>query len=179
MIEDEIKAIFKLADDARREGRLNDAEQHIDKALEFSIDDWTLYGNGLCRLAQVKRDRGARTEAIDLYEEAIIFYKQDGESRSVADCLRHLGDIQRETGDFIRAETHLLSALAAYERFAETPPLTFANTYRPLALLNEAMGRPEKAREFWLEALVLYRQAKVDAGIAECQAHLSGYSPSQ
>ena len=179
MIESEVRLLFQRADEARRGGRLDDAEQLLDEARMLSTNDWTLCGDGLCKQAQIKRDRGDLAGAIDLYEEAITVYKNDGEPRSLADCLRHLGDIQRETGDFIEAETHLLSALAAYKRFAECLPLTFANTYRPLALLNEAMGRPEKARDYWLDALALYRQADIAAGVAECQAHLDGYSPSQ
>ena len=179
MIEDEVKGLFKQADDARRDGRLDDAEQLLDEAAKLSIDDWTLYGDGLCKRAQIRRDRGDRADAIALYEMAITFYQHDGVPRSVADCLRHLGDVQRETGDFIKAETHLLSALATYNRFATCAPLVLANTYRPLALLNEAMGKPEEARDYWIEALELYQQAGVEAGVEECQAHLDGYSPSQ
>ncbi len=181
MTEKKIRAMFKQANEARHEGRFNDAESLLNQAFELSVDisDEDIHAEYVSKLAQIKRDLNNPSEAIDLYEEAIECYRHLGRNLAIAHCLRHLGDIQRENGDISKAETHLLSALDIYRDLPTKESLAIANTLRPLALLNEALGRMDRAMAFWSEALAYYSEAKVEAGIAECRAHLDGYSPSQ
>ena len=181
MTDTKIKAIFKQADDARRHGLYNDAESLLAQALELTVGvvDEDIRAGCLSKLAQIKRDLNNPSEAIDLYEEAIDLYRHLGKNLAIAHCLRHLGDIERENGDVLKAETQLLAALDIYRDLATEETLAIANTCRPLALLNEALGRTDKAMAFWSEALAHYSEAGVEAGIAECRTHLEGYSPSQ
>jgi hypothetical protein len=47
-----------------------------------------------------------------------------------------------------------------------------ANAIRPVALLHEAQGREAEAAPLWREARTLYEAHGVEAGVAECDAHL-------
>ena len=181
MTQQQIRTVIDNADIARREGRLHDADDLLRDAVtqSLNLDDTALFAESLRKLAQIKRDLEETSDAVFLYGEALTLYQQLDEGRWIAYCRRHLGDIQRETGDFIAAESNLLTALEHFREPEHFDPLTVANILRPLALLNDTLGRTDRATAFWSEALVCYSEAKVEAGIAECRAHLDSYSPSQ
>jgi tetratricopeptide (TPR) repeat protein len=63
-------------------------------------------------------------------------------------------------------------ALEIYRSSLDTKLLDLANTVRPYALLNEAIGNLEAARQHWQEAHNLYASLRLDAGVEECGKHL-------
>lgn len=89
-----------------------------------------------------------------------------------AHCLRHIGDLERESGRGAEADTALIEAEAMY-RSVVVDPLSLANTVR-LRALTRGGG------DLWREARTLYEEAErstgmdLSAALAECDLHLRG-----
>src|ERR1700720_3278617 len=60
-----------------------------------------------------------------------------------------------------------------YRSNLDTKLLDLANTVRPYALLNEEQGNLDSARKLWEEARHLYGSLRVEAGVSECDDHIS------
>lgn len=88
-----------------------------------------------------------------------------------AHALRHASELQTKLGDGMGA---LTSIAAVYEIYAANEPsaLEMANTFRVGALAHELAGEPWKAEREWLEALALYTQEGVQAGVEEATERL-------
>jgi hypothetical protein len=63
--------------------------------------------------------------------------------------------------------------LELYRSNLDTKLLDLANTVRPYALLNEEQGNLDSARKLWEEARHLYGSLRVEAGVSECDDHIS------
>ena len=50
--------------------------------------------------------------------------------------------------------------------------LAHANALRPMAIRKEAQGRLGEARALWNHARAVYREAGIEAGMAECADRL-------
>jgi tetratricopeptide (TPR) repeat protein len=129
---------------------------------------------GRARALQAKaaRDAGRHAEAIAAYREAAESARRDGDLLALAHRLRHIGDIHLEDDRIDLAAPLYDESLALYRSRDDVPALDLANLLRPLALLSAARNQPEAARRYWTEALALYRQAGVGAGVDECTRHL-------
>jgi tetratricopeptide (TPR) repeat protein len=64
-------------------------------------------------------------------------------------------------------------ALAIYRRHEETPPLDLANAIRGYALLKGDLGDTEEATFMWHEAMALYAESGVEAGVAESKSQIA------
>jgi len=89
----------------------------------------------------------------------------------LAHTLRHCSALQARLGEGMGALESIARAYAIYEA-NEPLPLEMANTFRVGALAHEAAGEPWKAEREWLEALALYTQEGVQAGVEEATARL-------
>lgn len=112
--------------------------------------------------------RGARGR----YEKKVARARASGDARALAHALRHLVEIHTGAGRHELADAFISEALELYRPMRDLPPLELANTLRPLALLREAQGRLDEARDAWEQARVLYEATGIEAGVAECDAHL-------
>lgn len=106
------------------------------------------------------------------YEKKVARARASGDARALAHALRHLVEIHTGAGRLELADTCISEALELYRPMGDLPTLELANTLRPLALLREAQGRLDEARDAWEEARVLYEATGIEAGVAECDAHL-------
>jgi tetratricopeptide (TPR) repeat protein len=91
----------------------------------------------------------------------------------LAHTVRHVADILHNQVQFDLATPHYEEALAIYRAHSETPPLDLGNALRGYALTLEETGKPDVARELWMEAKALYSQVGVAAGIAEADARIA------
>ncbi|UWZ83525.1 hypothetical protein [Occallatibacter riparius] len=119
------------------------------------------------------RAAGDRDSARKYYAEAAAQYRQEGLTLAWAHAIRHIADMWLEESEFETARPLYEDALEAYRASLETRVLDLANTLRPYALLNAAVGDRELARASWLEAKALYASLRVEEGVAECQQHLA------
>lgn len=162
--------------EARRKGRLQEAHRDLSEAVRACRDDVpepSELVRALKALAHVERDLGRGEEGRALYEEAEALDRGRQDVLSLAHTVRHLGDVHRDAGRIRDAERCYLEALSLYEARLDAPALDVANALRPLAILRESQDRTEESRELWARARTLYAEAGVDAGVEECDAHLS------
>lgn len=160
---------------ARREGRHGDAERDLREAIKIARhkDLRIELIRALKALAHVVRDRDQDERALLLYEEAVALSREQQDHLLLADTVRHLGDVHRDADRLVEAERCYSEALSLYRAASAPPPLDFANAIRPAALLKEAVGDVETAKQLWSEARCFYETAGVRAGVEECERRLS------
>jgi tetratricopeptide (TPR) repeat protein len=154
---------------ARREKRGDDARTCFEQAAAQCREalDRDRLARALSGLAQVNRDAGDPSKALALYDEIVAIRRTLEAPLSLAHALRHLADVARELDRETEAARTYDEALAIYRADAHTAPLELANALRGMALLKEATGDTAAAHSAWTEAGRLYRDADVDAGVAE------------
>jgi tetratricopeptide (TPR) repeat protein len=160
---------------ARKEGRSADARAIFFKAVRSTAEeaDRPSMAEALCGLAQAERDIGNLEASGHHYANAVILYRQIGPPERLAYALRHEADVLREECRPAEAEPLFVEAETIYRQMGEVAKLDLANTLRGLALVNEALTKPDVSRARWLEARALYAQQNIDAGVAECDKRLS------
>lgn len=172
------KAIEQLADQAlqyRRASNFGDARRAWAEAVELSLQENDMSGliRALRGAAQIEHDLGRDGEALALYEEAVLLCGKHSQPLVLAHTVRHLGDIQRHLGQHQNAQASYEQALDIYRNQPEADPLDVANALRPFAILKEATGDLDGARDFWREARGLYESLGIDAAVVECSRRLS------
>jgi tetratricopeptide (TPR) repeat protein len=111
--------------------------------------------------------------ALACYEEAVAVARGADHRLPLAHALRQLGDLHRKAERLTSAEECYAEALALYDAQDEPPALDHANALRPMAILQEELGRIDEARTLWQRARELYGVASIEAGVAECTDHLT------
>ena len=122
--------------------------------------------------ARDARAGGRRLEARNAYAQAAALSREGGHAMLQAHALRHLSDIDRETGQADAALAHAEQALALYRAHGGGDPTDVPNSLRLKALALDALRRRDAAVAAWTEARDLYEAAGVAAGVAECEARL-------
>jgi tetratricopeptide (TPR) repeat protein len=119
------------------------------------------------------RAKGDRNTARALYSNAAEIYRREANRLAYAHTIRHIADMYLDESEFELARPLYEEALEIYRSSLDSRILDLANTIRPYAILNEAIGKPETARSLWDEARLLYASIRVREGVAECENHLS------
>jgi tetratricopeptide (TPR) repeat protein len=160
---------------ARREGRLQDAERDLVDAVDLcrKADVPTELAAALTALGQIERDLHHLDSSRQHYEEAVALYRAQSDHRKLAHTLRHLGDIHRSEQRTELAESCYGEALTLYRSDAQTPPLELANAIRGLAILKHDSGAAGPAKLLWTEARDLYAIVNVKEGVAESSRRLA------
>ena len=123
--------------------------------------------------AREARRVGRASDAIRDYKRASSLAREESLNELLAFALRHLGDLQQETGDFIQADQAIVEAVAIYRALNEGNPLNLANALRLHALAQEALGGTNLAIKSWKEAHSLYLKTGINEGVQESQSHLN------
>jgi tetratricopeptide (TPR) repeat protein len=110
------------------------------------------------------------------YAMAAEIYASENNRLAYAHTIRHIADMFLGEAKYTEAKSRYEEALEIYRGNLDTKLLDLANTVRPYALLHEATGHLEAAREHWQEARNLYASLRLDAGLEECSKHLSALS---
>jgi tetratricopeptide (TPR) repeat protein len=119
------------------------------------------------------RARGHLDAARAHYAEAAEIYRRDDNRLAYAHTIRHIADMYLGEAKHAEARPLYEEALEIYRSSLDTKLLDLANTVRPYALLNEAIGNLEAARQHWQEAGNLYASLRLDVGVEECGKHLA------
>jgi len=161
--------------DARKENRLTDAKKWFSAAVERckKANDRPLLAQALCGLGQIERDMGNSAPALKHYSDAVALRRTQDDPLLLAHTVRHVADILRSQGQLANAATCYEEALGIYRKHEETPPLDLANAIRGYALLKADLGDPDEATFLWHEAMALYAECGVQAGVAESQSQIA------
>lgn len=127
----------------------------------------------LGKLGHAEEDAGRDDAALACREEAVAVARRAGHPMPLAHAVRHLGDLHRKAGRLAGAEACYAEALALYGGQDDPPALDYANALRPMAILDEMLGRSDNARILWRRARKLYAAIPVEEGVAECREHLA------
>lgn len=160
---------------ARQEGRHEEAEAALTEAIARSRESGLHLEliQGLKALAHVVRDIGQVERARPILEEAVALSREQDDKQLTAHTVRHLGDLHRENGRWVEAEQCYEDAMSLYRSSSSSPVLDVANAVRPAAMLKDAQGNSEAARQLWSEARRLYEAAGVRSGVEECEKRLA------
>lgn len=167
--------LFTRAGEARRAGRYDDARRHLAQAADAAKEEGSIIDQArvVNALAQLDRDQARPLDALPRYEAAIRLCRSIDAPGTLAHTERHLGELLCELERLDEADHYLTDALLFYRADEAVGRLALANAIRPLALLREAQGRNAEARPLWEEARELYAEEGVQAGVEECDAHLT------
>jgi tetratricopeptide (TPR) repeat protein len=166
---DSARTLMNQAVQARREGRLADANRNWTEALALCRRSGSRHDLivALKGLGQIERDLQNGDAALPLYEEAVALCRAVSGPLLLAHTIGHLGNIHLDAGRLELAEPCYDEALALYRENEQTVPLDLANAIRPLAILQKRNGDRELAKSLWKEAQELYAAVDVPAAVAE------------
>jgi tetratricopeptide (TPR) repeat protein len=160
---------------ARGEKRLAEAKSCFAQAVDRcrKANDRLLLAQALSGLGQIERDMGNSVLALRHYSDAVDLRRTQDDPLLLAHGIRHVADILREQNQLVKAAPCYEEALEIYRTHEQTPPLDLANAIRGYALLKADLGDPEEATFLWHEAMALYAEAGVQAGVAESQSQIA------
>lgn len=169
-----IDQIGKLAQQARREGRLDDARRHAREVISLCRRDDSNEHlvQALRFLGQIERDDGNHEAALPHYEEAVAECRKSGDSSTLAHTIRHLADLHTDLGNLVVAEQLYDETMAIHRGDPNTHPGNLANAVRAFAVLKDKAGKSDEGRPLWEEARGLYAKLGVEEGVAECDERL-------
>jgi tetratricopeptide (TPR) repeat protein len=175
MMDSSARELISRGLEARREDRLEDAWFLFSDAVHRcrKAKDTGMLAEALAELGQIEREEGKTQAALRHYGEVVELLRKEGDGGRVAHAIRHVADIERGLGNLVKAGAQYEEALALYREHMQPPALEMANALRGYALLKAETGEDEEAKYLWYEALALYEQAGVEAGVAECRLHLA------
>lgn len=158
----------------RCEGSLDEAAARYDELLDLPADavDLGSRSRALSGRAQVHRDRGQASEAVELLDEAIRLARNHDDA-GLAHALRHAAEARLELAppEPSDAVTMALEALELLRSLGANG-LGLANAWRVVAVAQTAAGATEPAQSAWREAHALYAAVGVDAGVEEAREEL-------
>jgi tetratricopeptide (TPR) repeat protein len=125
----------------------------------------------LNRSAQAKRDTGYASDAIALYEQALLHIRKFDRPAERAYTLRHLADLHSQSGEIDKANREINEAISVYRDLPYGTPLNLANSLRVAALNAE-----RKSQQLWREAAELYTLVNIEAGADEARLHIQHLS---
>jgi tetratricopeptide (TPR) repeat protein len=160
---------------ARSERRLADARKYFAEAVERcrKVNDRLLLAQALSGLGQIERDLGNAAAALKHYGAAVDLRRTQDDPLLLAHGLRHVADILREQRQPAIAAPCYEEAIELYRNQEKAPALDLANAIRGYALLKADIGDPEEATFLWHEAMALYAEAGVQAGVAESLSEIA------
>lgn len=167
------KKIIKLLDDAY-DTRINDLKKSIDlsnKALSLSreINDLQLLGRSLSLLSLFQMIKGESENSKKLAEEAILYFREVGDEKGIADAKYNIAGIYYKTDNFHLGLIYLIDCLKTYRKYDD-----FHNQSRALKSLGtiyEFFGDKKKAIESYEKAI----EAGIKAGGLNLQSN--AYNP--
>jgi tetratricopeptide (TPR) repeat protein len=149
------------------------------RAIPFEV-----YPTAMLAAEAISQGRQARKEndlaaARAHYTEAAKAYRDQNDSLAYAHTIRHIADMYLHESNLAEAKPLYEESLEIYRSNLNTKLLDLANAVRPYALLNEASGNLDLAKQLWQEARNLYSSLRIEEGVRECDAHLTQLSVLQ
>lgn len=168
------KALCKLSDMQKENGRINDAIESVQAALAFSDAleeevgireqqrDKALILN---RLGSLYREKGRYKEAEDCFKKALRIYEKHAHDISTSRAKRDLSIAYERLGDVCRDNKDLASALGYYEKTEAIRKELYSESHddsharRDYAAVLTKLGNIRKAEKKYNDAMGFYSEA--------------------
>jgi predicted ATPase/DNA-binding SARP family transcriptional activator len=146
----------KLADIYRRRGEWQQAESHLEAALEALGDRGALGERARLYAAWslTSHRRGQAEQAQDFAQRALALAQEAGETRALAETYNILGILASRAGDSAAAQAHLEHSMALAKALGDES--ASAAALNNLALASGAAGEIEQALALADQALAIY-----------------------
>lgn len=113
----------------------------------------------LANQAVLKELKGNYKEAIEIYLETSVYFRQSGDSSSLASALSNIGVVYEEMGLAEKAIYYDKKGLQIKLKLKDT--LSAANSYNNIGVaFNELLNQPDSALFYHLKAFAIYRSNK-------------------
>ena len=144
-----------LGDICRIKGQYKEAISFHDKQLEIfrMIDDREGEGSALCNLGLAYHGLGQHDEAIDILHQSLKVSQETGARRSEGCVLGNIGFINLSLERYSAALKNFDVVLELFRRIGAQSEE--AETLKHLAEVHQALGNPEKAKQYCQDALAI------------------------
>ena len=138
-------------------GFFNIAMEETHNALKIhkQLGDEFRIAEDLIQIGIIYQTTGEDEEAIDIYNESIVYYKRIGHDQNIAQALNYMADSKIRIRDFQGAASDLEEALALSEQTDYTANI--ARVYHNQGTLNYALGNYTEARHYFETSLEIWR----------------------
>ncbi len=157
----------------RREEKYDDARHLVKEARRLcENDDYNSLGRIFHIYMQFESDHNNPSEALELCQKSLMYYKKAGNPDKVAHSTRHLADLERHLGYEADSERNYREAIGIYKGNSNTNKGDLANALRGFGLLLEKRGNTKEAIAVWKETKELYQACNLQDGVDEANQKL-------
>ncbi|MFX0113952.1 MAG: tetratricopeptide repeat protein [Candidatus Hodarchaeota archaeon] len=142
-----------------RQGKLQDAQKHYERALELATDEKNKSALAFAKngLGRIEWRRGRFNQALRWYQEALVLRLDLGDTAGVASTVGNIGLIYASKSNYDKAAEFYQQAVDAYEEIGKLDDL--ALTLNNFAYVEAQRGRTASA------------QQKAERSLELCQKH--------
>lgn len=168
-----IKTLLATIWAKRGQGKYVEARALLSEAEELCEDnDYKHLGRIFHIYGQFESDHNNHQQALEFWQQSLVYYKKDGNPNKIAHSTRHIADIQRRLGDEEGSEKSYRKSLDIYRNNATTSTGDLANALRGFALLLEKRGKTAEAIANWHEVKESYKAIHLQEGVDEANERL-------
>ena len=169
MEESELARKLEIFDEAIRAKDISAAREVSDSILSHQLfgQNQNDHFEVLNQLARLEHHSGNSQSAIEHYLDIVELGKEHKQAAWQAHGFKHIGMINSEKFELETAEVYLTKALNIYRLPEFQSSLPLANTLREIALLKKKKCEL-MTQSLWEEALEIYKEKGIEAGVEEC-----------
>ena len=130
-------------------------------------------GEALTGLGQIERDLGNSAAASRHLSDAVDIRRTQDDPLLLAHAIRHAADILRDQGQSERPRPATKKPLRSIAATSKPHPSTWQTPFADTRCSRPIIGDPDEATLLWYEAMGLYAEAGVQAGVAESQSQIA------
>lgn len=154
-------------------GNYNEAIEFTNKALNFYLNQKDKEGISMCynNLANSYSDQGDYETALNYYDKSLALYRLLGDDDGISLTKGNIGEVYIEQTKFNDAFIQLISALNAARK--TNNEWQQANIYTALGDLRTRQHQTDKAIEYLLKSIVIFKSLGAEAEKAETYKAIS------
>lgn len=171
-----VRLLNRMADVSVRQGRYVEARDYIHRARDIagSPDDQP---ETLFRLGLVSRYEGDYPAARAYYGDSLRIWREQGEKKTVADCLNNLGMVAMLQGDYPAARTYFEDSMGIRREIGDRQGIGMG--LNNLGIIAVYQGDYAGARAYFESSLEISRKIGDQSAIASDLNNIGGLAQAQ
>ena len=163
-----IKKLLEKAWKLRGEANYKESQKFLSKAESLCTkEDFYFMGRIHHIRMQYEADKDHFDKAIEYCHLSVLSYFKSKDYDRIAHSVRHLADLQMETGELSDSENNYIKSVGIYKSLEDCNKGDLANALRGYAQLQEKKGEFSEAMDLWQEIIHLYKECDFKAGEIE------------